>query len=934
MDVVKIKLRIVCLFLCISFSKSLFAVDATLDWKTAQTEHFEIHFASGYEKQASKVASIAEAVHQKLSPIINWQPIEKTHLVISDETDFANGMATPVHFNRSILFLAPPDEATGIEDYTDWLETLILHEYVHILHLDKSHGVAMWLRNIFGRQFLLFPNAYQPSWLIEGLATYYETDMEQGVGRGQSALFRSMMAAELEQGLKPVSQVNLPLRSWPMGSAAYLYGVYFYQFLVDRYGEASVHESIESYSDNVIPFRINSNASAVLDKDISELWIEFEEYLQKHFEVREGSTGEERLTFAGYGTRHFDVAANGDVIYVDNGAFEHAAIKRLKHEGLENVAEVHNGARINYHPHSGILISQVEYCDEYNLNFDLYVLKDGHTRRLTECGRYRWATWDDTGDRIFAVKLVQGDSWLVQLDKEGKLTNVLWKAAPGDVIAHLDHSAKEHAIVAARFSQGRGWDIAEFDLQTAGWRFITQDASIDMYPSYTDDGAIVFSSERSEGFQIYRFTPGTSYLEQMTQVRYAAFSPQQMTHDSPLYFTGYHAGGRDIYKQDKVNGGTRFELEKSLSAETERKDYPALQTVKDYSAIDSMQPRWWLPDLNITDQRTELGFMTSANDALELHRYQFNLRYDTDNEWFTGGLRYAYANRFNLGFERSSQILLDQNGDFAVAREVDDWFAILQSNFPGVESSSALLGGFVLSEARDAHRADGIQPLSDSKDNLFGMALLHRSSKRYVRSISEADGRSIRLIAESSEVVNSDFTGEVYTLDWREFVSLGQQHVLAVRLVQGWGTDQPEVFRLGGEDNDYDLLDLITPVGEPLFSKREYALRGYPEGLTELRGRRMQLASIEWRIPGQLIERGWMSPPVGLSQWSAKLFADSAAAYTDSSPDEYYSSVGVELEADVNLFYGVNTRMRLGFAHGLDEALGENRAYFMLGGSF
>ena len=95
------------------------------------------------------------------------------------------------------------------------------------------------------------------------------------------------------------------------------------------------------------------------------------------------------------------------------------------------------------------------------------------------------------------------------------------------------------------------------------------------------------------------------------------------------------------------------------------------------------------------------------------------------------------------------------------------------------------------------------------------------------------------------------------------------------------------------------------------------------------------MASIEWRFPLALVERGYMSPPVGLNQLSGSFFMDSGAAWQDgNSPDNYFTGVGAELHADVNLFYGLNVQMRLGVASGLDDATGDNRAYISLGSSF
>ncbi|NOR43692.1 MAG: hypothetical protein GQ572_10180, partial [Gammaproteobacteria bacterium] len=178
-------------------SKNVFAVDPGLDWKTIESEHLYVHFADGNKAIAERALVIAEAAHLRLTAELDWYPKEKTHVILSDETDQPNGFATPIFFNRTVIFLAPPTSVDTLEDFDDWLTTLIFHEYTHIVHLDKSDGSPEFLRNIFGRFFLLFPNLFQPSWVIEGLATHKETYPERGVGRGQSTMFASMMRAEV-----------------------------------------------------------------------------------------------------------------------------------------------------------------------------------------------------------------------------------------------------------------------------------------------------------------------------------------------------------------------------------------------------------------------------------------------------------------------------------------------------------------------------------------------------------------------------------------------------------------------------------------------------------------------------------------------------------------------------------------------------------------
>ena len=223
---------------CLFFlAKSVFAVDPGLDWKTIESEHLFVHFAEGNKVLAERALAITEVAHESLTKKLNWNPKEKTHIILSDETDQPNGFASPVFFNHTVLFLAPPTSVNTLEDFDDWFTTLITHEYTHIVHLDKSAGSPEYLRKLFGRFIFLFPNVFQPSWVHEGLATYEETDLLRGIGRGQSTLYASMMREELANGLQPISHVNLPVTTWPAGTTRYLYGVYFINFLVEKYGE-------------------------------------------------------------------------------------------------------------------------------------------------------------------------------------------------------------------------------------------------------------------------------------------------------------------------------------------------------------------------------------------------------------------------------------------------------------------------------------------------------------------------------------------------------------------------------------------------------------------------------------------------------------------------------------------------------------------------
>ncbi|NIQ12743.1 MAG: hypothetical protein GWO08_23015, partial [Gammaproteobacteria bacterium] len=65
---------------------------------------------------ADKTAAIAEDVHGKYSKLLNWQPQERTNIILTDEIGLANGWASPVPDNREGIYVTPPTDASTLED--------------------------------------------------------------------------------------------------------------------------------------------------------------------------------------------------------------------------------------------------------------------------------------------------------------------------------------------------------------------------------------------------------------------------------------------------------------------------------------------------------------------------------------------------------------------------------------------------------------------------------------------------------------------------------------------------------------------------------------------------------------------------------------------------------------------------------------------------
>jgi hypothetical protein len=70
------------------------ADDPRLSWKTLETKHFRITYYSTEDEVAEHLASLGEGIFTRLAPAVGWVPSAKTELLLTDQTDSANGSAT------------------------------------------------------------------------------------------------------------------------------------------------------------------------------------------------------------------------------------------------------------------------------------------------------------------------------------------------------------------------------------------------------------------------------------------------------------------------------------------------------------------------------------------------------------------------------------------------------------------------------------------------------------------------------------------------------------------------------------------------------------------------------------------------------------------------------------------------------------------------
>jgi len=899
-----------------------------LPWQTLDTAHFYIHYLPQNEATARQLAAIAEQQYQIVTTAFDWQPDHRTHVRLIDNSDMPQGHANVIPYAQSEILLTPPDDGELITN-DDWLTLVFSHELTHVIHLDKTRGTPHGLQDLFGRHPWLFPARMQPAWGIEGLAVYWES-IANAQGRAASPWYEMLMRLEVAQGTKPLREINNPPYAWPR-NAAYLYGSYFYEFLAAEYGDQAVFKLINEYSDNLVPYRLVSNSAHVTGKPLPELWQQFDGWLQQRFRPQidtmqqQGLSRADAITSDGFSNDNPAVATDGALWFIDNNGKNTAQLVRQQNGIREDIAHVNSGARFTLHPTQGVLLAQPELCDAFSVYYDLFRVSPitHKLTRLTTCGRYRLAVWSGDGKHIYAVRHEGGIATIVVLDEKGEQLRELMRAAPGEIIGSIDQRG-DNIVITRQHNQQ--WDIDEINVASGALQQLTTDPAIERNVIFNADGSLMYSADYSGNFEIYRLDPTSRNASQLTRGLGAAIAPTATKADGSFYYVGFDANGQNIKHASSTTLTSVALAPATNDANPTAHARPeALQTpaAKPYHGIYSIAPTSWEPAWQTSDSTNAIGATVFGQDALAVHQYQLTLLRETDlNEYF-GTISYAFAQQLFMSTRRDVSATQTFNNDI-VQYKTETESQMLYS-YPFGTLNGLWRAGVGYSFEKDELKSpDG--PISDIRENVAGLHASFSSVEFFPLLYGASKGRSVGLVVESYDLLNNpDYSGEVATLDWHEYIDLNDT-TLALRWVEGIGSKQPSLFELGDVFSEYEGL-------APFINQRQYALRGY-SGQYALRGRHLRLGTLEWRLPLSHINRSLMVPPVGIGRTSLVLFADSGTTWQEGNqPDRYYTGAGAELVGELVLGYNLLLDTRIGVAKGFSD-IGEAQVYMRIGRAF
>ena len=926
-------MRKICVVLLTLLAASLQAATypPSLHWRTLTTEHFSIHYHQGEEDLASRAAVYAENAFTRLVPMMGWKPAGQTDIVLTDHVDLSNGSANPFPSNHIEIYVTPPggDPASPVNNYDDWLNLVITHEFTHILHLDQARGFAHGMRLAFGRNPLLFsfPNFFTPAWFIEGIATLSETEnTNAGRLKGtyvdmvlRTAAVENRWASEAEaSGLGPY---------WPDGGARYYYGSKFLSWLATTRGAGKLRDFMNDYSGNVVPFRVNASAEDVYGVSMKELWQQWSAEQQRAYIADRDKLGDlsprERLTRLGYETLNPILSPDGTrLAYVHQGPFERPTIRVREVSSNRDIAThaVNLGSPLSWRADGrAIAYSNEEFVKSFFILSDLYVWDlDRGTRRITNGARLKDPAFTPDGRKLIAVEIRAGRNRLVEVDVD---SGAIQSLITPDDDRQFEAPAVSHdgsRIAVAEWQHGdvnivvysrRGERI---DNLTRGFT-----RAINASPRFSpDDRTIWFSSDVSGIANLYAVPSGGGEPQRLTNVYGGALYPTSID-GRRFFYSDYSSDGFDLAKTEVAKSypvvqrsipvtvvGNTSRAETSIPTVAAKSDANAT----DYSPWKSLRPRWWFPLLGTTrisgEDKPTFGIATSGTDAIGRHSYEAAIA----NRLY--GIVYAYDRFYPTLTLAASQF--HDNFVLSSGREqtavTDRVIGLMTVPFRKWQWQTAGSIGMI----RD--RIGGDVPAGLFRGTLQGIraGAFFNNSHEYPFSISREHGVTANLDYENlSRSLGSDRSLQTMRGDLRGYITIPYasaplgRHVLALRAA-------------GGRNRGETLLQRELKVGGDSFGEvatldiRNFPVRGFDEGT--LRGPTATIGSIEYRFPIHEIDRGPTTWPIFFNRVHGDVFTDAGRA-----GGRHIASAGVEGSFDFIIANFLLFQYRAGVAIRLTE---------------
>ena len=588
-----------------------------LEWQTIEGEYFIVHYHQNTEWTANEALHIADDVYPYITGLYQYEPEQKTHIIIRDTDDFANGAA--YYFDNKIdIWAMPLDYSLRGSHY--WLRDVITHEFTHIVSLRAARKMpgnvpSAYLQIIEyepeRREDVLYgypnglaayplPSVNVPMWWAEGVAQYQCDEKRFDWWDG----IRDMIVRDrLAYGkLLNFNEMDGFGKGGIGNESVYNHGFNFVHYLARRFGPDILRDITErlqsptSYSF----YRVMSAATGVDYETLYRDWqTDLATRYAEMFPAEASPTLVEKVHAAGaanYQPRFNSVdstlgfiSSSGETYMSRTSLWElkpgEEAEKLISGaEGFDWAPdgqqlvfvrkEFYDGgipaSRLNIprmhleHEHPGTH-STCARCDLFlsgSRFADLFVVDRDDVEeetRLTMGERVKNPVWSPDGKSIAFVNLRDGTNNLCLAFPEHPDSVLQLTTFTGGTQVYYPRWSPDGQQIIFDHTDGRNRDISRYDLRTRSFIPMLVETWDEREPVFLDDTTIVYSDDRTGIFNLYRYDLRSGMINRLTHVNGGAFQAEPA--GEWIYYSLYDSLGYNIariHRDDWVNDAPAY----------------------------------------------------------------------------------------------------------------------------------------------------------------------------------------------------------------------------------------------------------------------------------------------------------------------------------------------------------------------------------------
>lgn len=525
-----------------------------IKWMQLKGSHFRLIYPVAFSSEAKRFAFLLETYKEPVSrPLAS--SARRFPVVFHPYSILSNGFVVWAPWRMEIYPLPPQDI-----DAEDWLTQLVIHEYRHIVQLQKlNQGFTKGLGILAGEQGPGAVSGLIPRWFLEGDAVRTETML--GIGhRGQLPSFHMELRTLLLSQPEPYPFLKAMLGSYRnFVPDYYQYGYGMVSWTEEKYQADVFPKAIDFTARNpylLYPFGISLkrttgyNQQGLYKKamqDLREKWNH-----QEPAEIYPGKKVWNKRNPREYITYRFPVFFNDSmVIACKSGLGEVPSFvkigkdgkeKRILHYGSENLVRISVAG-------NQLVWTEIRTDVRWqNRSFSVIKrldLSSGKQYRVTKRSRYFAPVLSGDGTRITAVGITPENavSLVVLRTQDGTILREI--PSPGNAML-MEPCWISDSEIGVLLQEREGKSIWKYDMESNAWSSFLPATTAELGDLAGAWPWLFFRSGYTGICNIFALNCLDSSVWQVTSVRYGAASPSVSPDGKRIIFSDYTPAGYDV----------------------------------------------------------------------------------------------------------------------------------------------------------------------------------------------------------------------------------------------------------------------------------------------------------------------------------------------------------------------------------------------------